>query len=299
VYREAVDAAWGSLLQQQQQQQQGEGDQGSTPGAAAVRASKPSWVALQQLFARGQDAEYGGLTPGFLEGPQHQMLVRGRNPRHRGVCLGEVSAVTQRGVVIERLLQPVKRGDGVVFDQGRPQEAEEGGQVYALYQPGTKRLVQGTSAAGSGVELVFGPGQVDLRRVAPGDLLWRNKDPALEGQVRATYESVSSTTARKLPIAVTIRGELGQPLQLELTDAAGRRAVADTGDQLLQAARKAPMTQQDVIAAVGQLGDNTLAPASWDLTGLRLDQGGCGWGCPHAPRLGVFGVQGCGWWMKQ
>jgi hypothetical protein len=286
-----VDAAWDNLLQQQQQQQQqeqqqGEGDQSITSATGGSRSkrsgdSKPSWVALQQLFARGQDADYGGLTPGFLEGPQHQMLVRGRNPRHRGVCLGEVSAVTQRGVVISRLLQPVKRGDGVVFDQGRPQEAEEGGQVYAMYDAGKpKRMLQGTSAAGSSVELVFGPGQVNLRRVAPGDLLWRNKDPALEGQVRATYESVSSTTARKLAVAVTICGELGQPLQLELVDAAGRRAVADTGEQVLQAARKAPMTQQDVMAAVGQLGDNSLAPASWNLTGLRLDQGGWvgGWG---------------------
>jgi hypothetical protein len=42
-----------------------------------------------QVFARGQDLEYGGLTPGFLEGPQHQRLVRGRNPRHRGVLVGE------------------------------------------------------------------------------------------------------------------------------------------------------------------------------------------------------------------
>jgi putative protease len=42
-----------------------------------------------QVFARGQDIEHGGLTPGFLEGPQHQRLVRGRNPRHRGVFVGE------------------------------------------------------------------------------------------------------------------------------------------------------------------------------------------------------------------
>ena len=30
---------------------------------------------LTQVFARGQDGEHDGLTPGFLEGPRHQRLV--------------------------------------------------------------------------------------------------------------------------------------------------------------------------------------------------------------------------------
>ena len=46
-----------------------------------------------QVFARGQDEEQRGLTPGFLEGPQHQRLVRGRAPRHRGVLAGRVVKV--------------------------------------------------------------------------------------------------------------------------------------------------------------------------------------------------------------
>jgi len=34
------------------------------------------------------------------------------------------------------------------------------------------------------------------------------------------------------------------------------------------------MSAADVAAAVGQLGDNSLAAASLDLSGLRLEQGG-------------------------
>lgn len=49
-----------------------------------------------QVFARGQDEEQRGLTPGFLEGPQHQRLVRGRAPRHRGVLAGRVTHVDAR-----------------------------------------------------------------------------------------------------------------------------------------------------------------------------------------------------------
>ena len=55
---------------------------------------------LSQVFARGQDEEHRGLTPGFLEGPQHQRLVRGQAPRHRGALAGRVLRVdAQRSVV--------------------------------------------------------------------------------------------------------------------------------------------------------------------------------------------------------
>jgi len=50
------------------------------------------------VFARGQDGEHRGLTPGFLEGPRHQRLVRGRAPRHRGVYAGRVTRAAGRRV---------------------------------------------------------------------------------------------------------------------------------------------------------------------------------------------------------
>ncbi len=60
---------------------------------------------MWQVFARGQDEEHRGLTPGFLEGPQHQTLVRGRAPRHRGVLVGKVAFVdTKSGTVSIQVL---------------------------------------------------------------------------------------------------------------------------------------------------------------------------------------------------
>lgn len=69
-------------------------------------------------------------------------------------------------------------------------------------------------------------------------------------------------------------GRVGCPLSLTLTDADGNTATADSGDVLLQPAAKRFMTHEDVLAAVGQLGDNVLMPASVDVSGLALDQGG-------------------------
>ena len=66
---------------------------------------------------RGRNAGFDGLTPGFLDGPRHPLLLIGRNPRHRGVLVGEVSEIGPRGVFAD-LTGPVKRGDGLVFDRG-------------------------------------------------------------------------------------------------------------------------------------------------------------------------------------
>jgi hypothetical protein len=61
-----------------------------------------------------------------------------------------------------------------------------------------------------------------------GDLIWRTKDPSLEGRVRASYESVPAAAARKLPVRVEVAGKLGAPLVLTLVDEEGRRAAAET-----------------------------------------------------------------------
>ena len=43
-----------------------------------------------------------------------------------------------------------------------------------------------------------------------GDLVWRNKDPAVEAQARASYESLSSAEMRKVPVDASVSGFLGQ-----------------------------------------------------------------------------------------
>eukprot|EP00889_Picochlorum_renovo_P003033 jgi/Picre1/30063/NNA_005434.t1 len=77
VYREAVDKAWRAI------------QDGNTDEELRL-VDDDMWHDLQTTFARGQDATHTGLTHGFLKGPKHQTLVRGRNPRHRGVYAGEI-----------------------------------------------------------------------------------------------------------------------------------------------------------------------------------------------------------------
>lgn len=103
VYRRAVDAAWQALTASSSSGGGGDARFAADKEAAAelanagrLRLSGGDWQDLQQVFARGQDASNSGLTPGFLEGSQHQQLVRGRNPRHRGNYLGAVQRVSER-----------------------------------------------------------------------------------------------------------------------------------------------------------------------------------------------------------
>lgn len=54
----------------------------------------------------------------------------------------------------------LKRGDGVVFDSGSPEDEEEGGTVYDIKSSRKKDKSKAALAA-----LMFGPGQVDFKRV--------------------------------------------------------------------------------------------------------------------------------------
>ena len=74
---------------------------------------------MEMAFSRG-------LYSGWFRGTNNQQLVHGRFGKKRGVYLGEVTRVEGERVAVG-LQAPLKPGDGVVFDAGRPEEAEEGG----------------------------------------------------------------------------------------------------------------------------------------------------------------------------
>lgn len=56
--------------------------------------------------------------------------------------------------------ESLKRGDGLVFDSGAPDDDEEGGTVYDIQASGRR-----SSTSGTCMELTFGPRQLNLRRI--------------------------------------------------------------------------------------------------------------------------------------
>ena len=109
---------------------------------------------LQQSFSRG-------FTYGFLKGTNNKELLDGTFPKSRGVYLGTVSKVLKDGIICD-IQAPIKRGDGIVFDAGRPEQKEEGGRIYDLRKRGQK--IEGIAESGL-IEIIPGRQNVNLTKV--------------------------------------------------------------------------------------------------------------------------------------
>jgi len=191
---------------------------------------------MEMTFSRG-------LFTGWLGGIDNQRLVHARFGKKRGVFLGQVSRVDGDRVLL-RLENPLKAGDGVVFDAGRPDEPEQGGRVFEVH--GSK-----FKAAASESALTFLHGAVDFSKIAPGDRVWKTGDPALERELRQTFEGDAPRFQR--PIHMEVHGHAGSPLTLITRDESGHVAHLDSSKPLAPADRQ-PLTDERLRAQLGRLG---------------------------------------------
>lgn len=196
---------------------------------------------LQQSFSRG-------FTFGFLKGTNHKMLLDGSFPKSRGVFLGTVKKVLKDAVLCE-IEAPLKRGDGIVFDAGRPEEKEEGGRVYDLRNRGIK--VEG-EVPGGVIEIVPGRHDVNLTKVHVGDRIWKTSDQELDRHLRKTYET--EQLFKLFPLQVKVTGTIGQPLISSWMDTATGLSVTISSEGNLEEAMKRPLTEEYLGEQWGRLG---------------------------------------------
>jgi putative protease len=197
---------------------------------------------LAQTFSRG-------LTPGFLEGVNHQKLVRGRFPKSRGIRVGHVVEVTRRGVRVqyaEPHLELLKPGDGVLFDIGKPEEKEPAGRVWSV-----NRLAATRDGCGV-VEISFEAGVVDLSAIPRHCDVYRTDDPALRKKLEHTY--VQDKLARRVPLVARVSGAVGGSVTLAFTDPEGHTASA-TWEGPLEIATKRATSVDDIREQLSRLGD--------------------------------------------
>src|SRR5438128_4480060 len=85
-----------------------------------------------------------GFSHGFLKGSDHQELVQGLYPGHRGVLVGRVEEVHARSRHVLVRAEPgaprLKAGDRILFDQGKPEDDEPRGGLHACDEPGPGML---------------------------------------------------------------------------------------------------------------------------------------------------------------
>ncbi len=210
-YRQAIDAAW----------------------AGQPVAFTPRDVEEMQLsFSRG-------FSHGFLDGNNHKLLVRGDYAKKRGIFVGRVESVSVAGVVLS-CSTVVKPGDGVVFDGDDLADVpEQGGRIYEVVMARADR-----------VELRFGHTAIDLRRLRPGQGVWKTDDPELTARLRRSFEG---SPARLVDLDLQIQAESGMPLEVVAATVNGHRASVRT-ESPLAPARSQPADLDLLRDQLGRLG---------------------------------------------
>ena len=235
-YRKAVDEAW---------------------AGRPLSISRAEELQLEQVYSRS-------LGTFFVGGTDHQTVVRGRSPRHRGVLVGRVARVLTDAIIItpepSADAAPLKPGDGLVFDAAgwrSPEEREEGGHVYQVLP-----------ARGGQLELRFGAGAVSHARIRPGDWVWRTHDPDLDRAARPFTEA--SAPVAKQPVRVRATAHAGQPLEL-VWQLEGRPDACVTvySDAPLPVSQNRPLDVSFLREQLGRLGNTP-----YELAELTLDAQG-------------------------
>ena len=186
---------------------------------------------MQMAFSRG-------LHSGWFRGINNQALVHARFGKKRGVYLGEVAGVEGERVRV-KLEGPLKAGDGIVFDAGRPDENEEGGRVYGVQER------EGWST------LTFGRGDVDFSKLHVGDKVWKTSDPELDRRLRQSFEGDTPRIQR--PISMEVYGLEGKVMTLIVRDELGNVVQAESAMPLAHAERQ-PLTTARLKEQLGRLG---------------------------------------------
>jgi putative protease len=197
---------------------------------------------MEMAFSRG-------LHSGWFGGINNQQLVHARFGKKRGVYLGEVERVLRDGVAL-KLEGPLKPGDGVVFDAGKPEEKEEGGRVYEIKSPRGEKPAQATRNT-QHVTVHFGHGDIDFNRVRVGDKLWKTSDPELDRHLRQTFEGETPRFQRR--VEMDVHGLAGKPLTLIVRDEDGHIVRMDSAMPLAKA-EKQPLSTERLREQLGRLG---------------------------------------------
>jgi putative protease len=245
IYRQALDEATGL-------------DDSKTPaGQPRPSTLDPRHYSMEMAFSRG-------LHTGWFGGINNQELVHARFGKKRGVYLGEVEKIVRDGVVVN-LAGPLKPGDGIVFDAGKPETKEEGGRVYEVKSQnaqnqihGARSTEQGTRPAapkqgegGNTASIHFGHDDIDWSRVHVGDKLWKTSDPGLDKHLRQTFEGDVPKFQR--PVEMEVHGLVGKPFTLIARDEQGHIARMDSTMPLAKA-EKQPLGAERLREQLGRLG---------------------------------------------
>lgn len=243
---------------------------------------------LEVIYSRG-------FSDGFLGGADHQHLVEGRFPKHRGALLGRVVEVYESRVTVaphpEGRIRSGGLGLGAERDEpvgqravgltvlggapgdntgpgARPPTPRPGmGVVFDAGDPSDTREPGGpiftVDGAAGHWTLGFGRPGPDLGRVAVGQRVWLTGDPAHERRARKLVES---RVEGRIPLRLIVSGRIDAPLAVEAR-AAGHRVV-EHSDVPLAAASGRGLGRSLLDAKLAAFGGTPFTLLDLDTAGL-------------------------------
>lgn len=258
----------------------GEGKAGTPEAQAAVRADV---TRMATTYSRG-------FSDGFLAGSDHQDLVEGRFPKHRGLMLGVVAEVGAAGVRVVRAERrptggvaigayaplgevsaplptiggasaadgrgvpeaapDVAPGVGIGFDTGHPETEEPGGTVWTV------------TPTADGWWLGFDRANSSIARVRVGHRVWLTADPRVDREVARIAEAEPEG---RIPVRLVVGGGEGTPL----------RVVAHTGRAQVEVESVMPLTTSERGLSEGLLAEKlgAFGGTPFRLAGIVADVG--------------------------
>jgi collagenase-like PrtC family protease len=222
-----------------------------------------------------------GFSDGFFGGSDHQTLVEGRFPKHRGVFVGTVTRKVAGGVAVRDL------GNGRPWTGGlalrdRP-DGPEGERAVALPQAGDAAPLQlrpgmgivfdqggplfAVERQGDEWVLAFGQPGPDLSRVRIGDRVFATSDPAVASAVQREVRDDAPEPEGRIALDLAVRGAIGEPLAVVATV---RGFVAQAASaSLLQPARGAGLDDAILRDKLAAFGGTPFRLGALDASGLQ------------------------------
>lgn len=233
-----------------------------------------------------------GFSDGWLAGSDHQSLVEGRFPKHRGLPLGRVVKIDGRNIlVVADSRQRPWTGNAVsperphalgevasaLFGFGSPSGTGNGPAPAAWTPaPGTGVVFErgeserkdepggplfGVRATPEGLWLGFGHISTRLRDVQIGDWAWATR-AAADPLARSHTEDPEGR--RRIDLVVS--GRLGAPLTAQATE--GQRSCVVSSEANLIEGRKAGLNRELLIEKLAAFGGTPYRLGDLDLSGL-------------------------------
>ncbi len=269
--------------------------------AEGRRADPAAQGALQDDLGRMSIAYSRGFSDGFFAGSDHQELVIGDFPKHRGWLLGAIAEVRGDSV---RVVRAERAGTGAV---GLRAAHAPSGQVAVSLDPiagarpddsrgvplpvpvlspgmgvgfdlGTPQESEpggpifGVETTPDGWWLRFGRPGPDLGRVRPGHRVFLSRDPKLFAEVDRRV--AAGEPDGRVPVRLAVSGAAGDALQVVATAGGpiGRGVSVEVrSEQALQPASGRGLDASTLIEKLGGLGGTPLRLVEVDTAALSTD----------------------------